>query len=259
MPLKVIDVPYIQECINFEVKICNKTCNFVSLYRSPSQTKDEFENFIKNLEINLEHIANKRPFLLGDFNTRMQGRYQNNITTFEGCKINVATSQFGLSQIVKELTHILSNSASCIDLIFISQPYISTLVMNPAVHLPLYWNCHHQIIISKFNFTIFCPPPYKGLVYTISNRIHILLNEQLNLIGKIIFRILTRINRFLFSKKRLWISFQILFRTKQSPLMTKILPGWINKLKHLLWKKNGIYKRLKQRLVNSKLLEKLAS
>ena len=46
--LKVIDVSYLQECINFEAKIANKTCNFVSLYRSPSQTKDEFEYFIKN-------------------------------------------------------------------------------------------------------------------------------------------------------------------------------------------------------------------
>ena len=58
-------------CISFEVKIGDKTCNFISLYRSPTQTKDEFENLIKNLEINLEHIANKSPFLivvLGDFN-----------------------------------------------------------------------------------------------------------------------------------------------------------------------------------------------
>ena len=127
LPLKVINVSYLQECINFEVKIGDKTRNFVSLYRSLSQTKDEFENFIKNLEINLEHIANKSPFLLGDFNARMQGRYQNDMTTFEGWKIDITTSQFGLSQIIKQPTHILSNSASCIDLIFISQSYISTL------------------------------------------------------------------------------------------------------------------------------------
>ena len=96
MPLKVTDVSYLQECINFEVKIGDKTRNFVSLYRSPSQTKDQFEKFIKNLEINLEHIANKSPFLLGNFNARMQGWYQNDITTFEGCKIDIAT--FQLSQ-----------------------------------------------------------------------------------------------------------------------------------------------------------------
>ena len=145
LPLKVIDVSYLQECINFEVKIGGETRNLVSLYRSPSQTKHEFENIIKNVEINLEHIANKSPFLLGDFNAKMQGRYQTDVTTFEGCKIEIATSQFGLSQIIKQLTHILGNSASSIDLIFISQRYISTLVMYSGVHPPLYWNCHHQI------------------------------------------------------------------------------------------------------------------
>ena len=125
LPLKVMDVSYLQECINFEVKIGDKTCNFVSLCRSPSQTKAEFENFIKNLELNLEHIENKNLFLivvLGDFNARMQGWYQKDITTFEGCKIDIATSQFNLSQTIKERIHILSDSAFCIGLIFTSQP-----------------------------------------------------------------------------------------------------------------------------------------
>ena len=110
MPLKVIDISYLTECINFEIKIGDKTCNFVSLYRSPSQTKDEFENFIENLELNLEHIVNKSPSLivvLGDFNTKMQCWYQSDISTLEGCKINIATSQFDFRQIIKEPTHIL--------------------------------------------------------------------------------------------------------------------------------------------------------
>ena len=121
--LKVIDVSYLQECINFEVKIGDKACNFVNLGRSLSQRKDEFENFIKNLEYNLEHITNKIPFLivlLVDFNARMQDWYKNDITTFKRCKIDMATSQFSLSQIIKEPTNIFSNSASCIDLIFTS-------------------------------------------------------------------------------------------------------------------------------------------
>ena len=161
--MKVIDVSYLQECINFEVKINDKTCNFVSLYSSPSQAKGEFENFIKILELNLEHIAKKSPFLilvLGDFYARMQGWYQKDITTFKGCKINIATSQFSLSQII-EPTHILSNSASCIDLIFTSQ---SNLVMHSGIHLSLYVNCYHQIVFSRFNFTVFYPPPYKRLI-----------------------------------------------------------------------------------------------
>ena len=37
-------------------------------------------------------------------------------------------------------------------------------------------------------------------------------------------------------------------------------PPWMNKqIKTLIMEKNGLYKRLKQRLVNSKLLDKLAS
>ena len=112
LPPKVTDVSFLQECINFEVKIADKTCNFVSLYRYTSQTKDEFQNFIKNLELNLGHIANKTQFIIvvsGDFKARTQGWCQNDITTFKGCKIDIATSQFGLRQIIKEPTHILSN------------------------------------------------------------------------------------------------------------------------------------------------------
>ena len=158
LPLKVIDVSYLQECINFQVKIGDKTRNFVSLYRSPSQTKDEFENFIKNLEINLEHIANKSPFLLGDFNARMQGRYQNDITTFEGCRIGIATSQFGLSQIIKQPTYF-----ELFGFLHQLNFYISTLYLNLS---HAFW-CSSpivQIIFSKFNLTIFYPATYKRLV-----------------------------------------------------------------------------------------------
>ena len=34
--LKMINVQYLQECINFEMKIGDKVCNFIPLYRSPS-------------------------------------------------------------------------------------------------------------------------------------------------------------------------------------------------------------------------------
>ena len=100
LPLKVIDISYLQEHINFEVKVGDKTCNLDSLYRSPSQAKDVFEYFIQNLELKLKHIANisasKSTFLilvLGDFNLRMLGWYQNDITAFEGSKIDMVTSQ----------------------------------------------------------------------------------------------------------------------------------------------------------------------
>ena len=62
LPLKVVDVPSIMYWL--EVKIGDKTCNFASLIRSPSQTKDEFENCIQNLEVHLEHISKKSLFLI---------------------------------------------------------------------------------------------------------------------------------------------------------------------------------------------------
>ena len=55
------------------MKIEDKLCNFVALYRSPSHSQDEFEIFAKNLELNLDAISVKNPFLtviLGDFNVK---------------------------------------------------------------------------------------------------------------------------------------------------------------------------------------------
>ena len=40
LPLKVTNIQYLQECINFEMKIGDKLCNFVALYRSPSQSQE---------------------------------------------------------------------------------------------------------------------------------------------------------------------------------------------------------------------------
>ena len=45
LPLKLINIHYLNECITFEIKLGDKICNFVSLYRSPNQSEDDFENF----------------------------------------------------------------------------------------------------------------------------------------------------------------------------------------------------------------------
>ena len=76
LPLNVLDIQLLQECINFEIKIADKTCNFISLYRSSSQPKDEFESFADNLELNLGSIALRSPYLVvvtGDFNAQTKG------------------------------------------------------------------------------------------------------------------------------------------------------------------------------------------
>ena len=45
-----------KERINLELLIGDKLCSFIRLYRSPSQSHDNFETFMKNLELNIDEI-----------------------------------------------------------------------------------------------------------------------------------------------------------------------------------------------------------
>ena len=101
---------------------------------------------------------------LGDFNAKSSLWYNNDITAYEGSKIDGATSQFGLQQIIKEPTHFIGDSSSCIDLIFISQ---SNLVMESGVHSSLHTNCHHHITFALP--PLHYPSPYEREVWHYQN------------------------------------------------------------------------------------------
>ena len=99
LPLKVIGIQFLNECINFEIRIGGELCSFLCLYRSPSQTPDIFETFADSFELRLDTIVNKNPFLivaLGNFNTKTTNWYKNDINFYEGLKVDTITSQFGL-------------------------------------------------------------------------------------------------------------------------------------------------------------------
>ena len=72
------------------------------------------------------------------------------------------TSLFALKQLIQKATHILSNSSSCIDLVFTSQP---NLVMESGVYSSLHENCHHQLVYAKFNLKVRYPPPYEREIW----------------------------------------------------------------------------------------------
>ena len=59
LPLKVLDIKYLQERINLELIIGENLCSFIILCRSPSQTHDNFEDFMKNVKLNLDEINKK--------------------------------------------------------------------------------------------------------------------------------------------------------------------------------------------------------
>ena len=70
--------------------ISNKLCNFISLYRSPSQSKDEFENFVYNLDFTLEALTQKNPFLTHhwDINAKFNKWCSIDKSTPEGAKLD---------------------------------------------------------------------------------------------------------------------------------------------------------------------------
>ena len=59
LAMRLIDVHYLQECLIFEILIGGKSCNFISLYRSPSQSSDFFEELADNLQLSLDKISNQ--------------------------------------------------------------------------------------------------------------------------------------------------------------------------------------------------------
>ena len=151
LPLRVLNINYLIECPNFELKIGDKSYTFIAIYRSPRQSQDDFGTFSDNFEMTLEILAQKGSLLttiIGDFNAKSCNGYNHDKTSFEGSTIKCITSQFGLHQLINEPTYLLQNSSSCIDLIFTSQ---SDTVVESGVHPSLHPNCHHQIIIAKFN------------------------------------------------------------------------------------------------------------
>lgn len=75
LPLKVLDINYLQVSINPEVIFDDKKCNFITFYWSPSKSKDIFESCIETFEVDLDSILSSNPFLvaiLGDFSVEVK-------------------------------------------------------------------------------------------------------------------------------------------------------------------------------------------
>ena len=62
LPLKIKNIHYLQECINFEIKYKDKLCNCITLYCSPNQCQDTFKSFINKFELNLDSVMVNNPF-----------------------------------------------------------------------------------------------------------------------------------------------------------------------------------------------------
>ena len=72
LPLKVLSKTFFRNALILKYLSETKTVN-IHLYRTPSQSQDEFHDFLTNLEMNLDDSFNSNPFLttaIGDFNDK---------------------------------------------------------------------------------------------------------------------------------------------------------------------------------------------
>ena len=53
LPLRVVNIDYLNDCLILELKIGEEICSIVVLFRSPSQSQDEFEAFSDNFEMTI--------------------------------------------------------------------------------------------------------------------------------------------------------------------------------------------------------------
>ena len=162
LPVKVINLNILNECLVCKLSFGSHRVRLVSIYRTPSQSSNEYDTFLLNFEQLLTYLNSIKPHVLlvtGDFNVRSSSWWSDDIDTVEGTRFESITSYYGLHQIINEPTHILPSSASRIYLIFANQP---NLVIYSGVHPSLHQNCHHQIIFAKINLKVYYPQLISG-------------------------------------------------------------------------------------------------
>ena len=97
--LRVLDIQYLHECINIELKIGGKLCYVIALCRLRSQAQDEPEKFSEKLEWNLDSLDQINLFLvllIGEFNVKLKNWYKNYKCSFEGNIIENVTWLFSV-------------------------------------------------------------------------------------------------------------------------------------------------------------------
>ena len=94
LPIKVNNRCCLKECLNFSLSVYGKQCNITLIYRSLSQSSEEFDTFLPNFELLLNYIANRNPFvsiIIGDFNATSNSWCSSDKTTYDGKKLESLT------------------------------------------------------------------------------------------------------------------------------------------------------------------------
>ena len=159
------DLEFLQEMNAAEIINSRKKIVFSTIYRSPSQNSEQFENFINRLSRSLNDMQKERPHLTiitGDFNCQSSQWWAHDVEEPEGMALEELIETNNLQQLIDEPTNIRGEDISCIDLIMTDQP---NLFLHSGMHSSLDQNCQHQIIYGKINISLPPLPPYKRTVW----------------------------------------------------------------------------------------------
>ena len=114
LPIKICNINNLSECLLCEISFNNQKCFIKSLYRAPSQSSDEFNIFLKELEVIIDNICtpgnSDLVIIIGDFNAKLSIWNLDDSDSTEGTEISAMTSSYGFTQIISEATPILPTS-----------------------------------------------------------------------------------------------------------------------------------------------------
>ena len=162
------DLTTLDECLVCEIQNGSRRFFLTVLYHSPSQSIEQFSLFKERWEetiININYCSPTIAIYIGDFNARNSEWWNGDCTNLQGTELAELAAQNSLNQIIDGPTHILSNSASCIDLIFTTE---TSFVTDAGVLPSLFPRCHHQLIFAKVSFSTFFPPVYGRRIWDLS-------------------------------------------------------------------------------------------
>ena len=152
------------------------------MHRSPPETSDQFDNFLQLFEELLQDIFKlTSSFILitSNFNSRNWNWYLGDSVTPQVAHVEGLTFFYGLNQLIKAHTHLVQNSATCINLVFTNQLH---LVMESVVHSSLSSTCHHDIVFAKLNLKVKYPPLYEHVCWDYSRTGKVSINWAINAI-----------------------------------------------------------------------------
>ena len=90
LPVKVINLNILNECLVCELSLGSQRVCLVSIYRTPSQSNNEYNTFLLNFEQLLTYLNSMQSYVLlvtGDFNVRSSSSWSDDIDTVEGTRL----------------------------------------------------------------------------------------------------------------------------------------------------------------------------